>query len=413
MAYAPRLLNRAPGAPAESLDEYGAAGGYAALARARAEGPEWVLDQLRQADLRGRGGAGFPAAKKWELTRASEGAAKHVVVNGGEHEPGSIKDRTLVERYPHRVLEGAMICAEVVGATSIVLYLIEDMEDAIASAERAIAEARAAGLLGGAPPGQPVEARVARAPTTYVAGEETAALEVIEGRKAWPRKKPPFPGQAGLLGQPTAVQNVETLAWVPGIVAHGAAWFQPGAMLCTFDDSFARPGLVEVPLGIPLREVIEVYGGGTRGGNPAKAILPALSSAFLPGAALETRLEHAAIRDAGSNLGCGGFSVVEQGTCIVERALQIAEFFKKEQCGQCPPCRMETNTIAAVFQKVQSGEAGEGAAYQAQVEKVSAFAKGKGFCSLIEMAAAPALSALRLFPADFAAHAATGRCPTA
>ncbi len=404
-AYAPRLLTRAPDAPPESLAEYRAGGGYLALARARAEGAEAVLGRLREADLRGRGGAGFPAAVKWELTRASAGAAKHVVVNGGEHEPGSIKDRTLVERYPHRVLEGALICAEVVGATSIVLYLIEDMADAIASAQRAIAEAEQAGLLGSA------SARVALAPTTYVAGEETAALEVIEGRKAWPRKKPPFPGQAGLFAQPTAVQNVETLAWVPGIVEHGPAWFQPGAMLCTLDESFARPGLVEVPLGITLRELVEGHGGGTRNGRAVKAILPALSSAFLPGGALETRLEHAAMRDAGSNLGCGGFSVIEEGTCIVERALSIAEFFKKEQCGQCPPCRMETNTIAAVFQKVASGEAGEGAAYQAQVEKVAGFTRGKGLCSLIEMAAAPALSALRLFPADFAAHAATGRCP--
>jgi len=393
------LLTRPPAAEPEWLPDYLAASGYQALARGGS--PDDVLHALREADLRGRGGAGFPAFKKWEMARAAPGAVKHVVVNGGEHEPGSRKDRHLVTCYPHRVLEGAALCARVTGASSIVLYLIEDMHDAIASAHRAIEEATAGGHLTG------FSVRVALAPTTYVAGEETAALEVIEGRKAWPRKKPPFPGQAGLHGEPTTVQNVETMAWAAGIALHGPAWFRPGAMLCTLDDSFARPGLVEVPLGTTLRALVDDFGGGTRGGRPVKAILPALSSAFLPASALDTPMTHEAMRAAGSNLGCGSVSILEEGTCIVERALEIAGFFKAEQCGQCSPCRMETATIAAVFQKVAAGEAGD---YLAQVEKITAFARGKGNCSLIEMAAAPALSALRLFPEDFAAHARSGRC---
>jgi NADH-quinone oxidoreductase subunit F len=396
------LLTRPRDADTEQLADYAASGGYEALAKARAGSPEDVIGALRDSDLRGRGGAGFPAYRKWEMGRAAEAEHKHVVVNGGEHEPGSRKDRFLVARYPHRVLEGAAICAFATGAKSIVLYLIEDMTDAIESAKRAIEEAASAGHLAG------LSVSVALAPTTYVAGEETAALEVIEGRKAWPRKKPPYPGQAGLYGQPTTVQNVETLAWVPGIVRHGAAWFRPGAMLCTLDESFAKPGIVEVPLGTTLRSLVDDFGGGTRGGRPVKAILPALSSAFLPASALDTPMTHEAMRAAGSNLGCGGMSVIEEGTCIVERASQIADFFKASQCGQCPPCRMETATIAAVFQRAVSGEAGE---YRAQVEKIAAFTRGKGNCSLIEMAAAPALSALRLFPADFEAHATTGRCP--
>jgi NADH-quinone oxidoreductase subunit F len=395
------LLTRAADAGPERLADYVADGGYEALARARAGSPDEIVRAVRESELRGRGGAGFLAARKWELAREAPGSVKHVVVNGGEHEPGSRKDRWLVANYPHRVLEGAALCALATGATSIVLYLIEDMLDAIDAARRAVDEAAAAGHLEG------LSVRVVLAPTTYVAGEETAALEVIEGRKAWPRKKPPYPGQAGLDGQPTTVQNVETLAWVPGIVRHGPAWFRPGAMLCTLDESFARPGLVEVPLGTTFRVLIDDFGGGTRGGRPVKAILPALSSAFLGASALDTPMTHEALRAAGSNLGCGGVSVVEEGDCIVERALQIAEFFKAEQCGQCPPCRMETATIAAVFQKVATGDAGD---YMAQIEKITAFARGKGNCSLIEMAAAPALSALRLFPGDFEAHARTGRC---
>jgi NADH-quinone oxidoreductase subunit F len=395
------LLTRPPDAEPEWLADYLAVSGYEAWARAPAITPDEVLRAVRDADLRGRGGAGFPVWRKWELGRAAEGAQKHVVVNGGEHEPGSRKDRMLLAGYPHRVLEGAALCALATGASSIVLYLIEDMLDAIDAARRAVAEATAAGYLAG------LRVEVALAPTTYVAGEETAALEVIEGRRAWPRKKPPFPGQVGLYGQPTTVQNVETLAWVPGIVRHGPSFFRPGAMLCTLDDSFARPGIVEVPLGTTLRSLVDDVGGGTRGGRPVKAILPALSSAFVPASALDTPMTHEALRAAGSNLGCGSFSIIEEGACIVERALQIAEFFKAEQCGQCPPCRMETATIAAVFQKVAAGEAGD---YTAQIEKITAFARGKGNCSLIEMAAAPALSALRLFPEDFGAHAKTGRC---
>jgi NADH-quinone oxidoreductase subunit F len=395
------LLTRPPEAEPEWLPEYVAVGGYEALATARRGSRTDLLEAVREANLRGRGGAGFPAWKKWELARGAEGSTKHVVVNGGEHEPGSLKDRVLVARYPHRVLEGAALCAFATGAASIVLYLIEDMVDAIASARRAIDEATASGHF------PELEVRIALAPTTYVAGEETATLEVIEGKKAWPRKKPPFPGHAGLFGQPTTVQNVETLAWVAGIVRNGPGWFRPGAMLCTLDESFARPGLVEVPLGTTLRGLVDEYGGGTRGGRPVKAIQPALSSAFLPASALDTPMTHEALRAAGSNLGSCSVSVIEEGACVVERAVRIAEFFKSEQCGQCPPCRMETATIAAVFQKVAAGEPGD---YAAQVERITTFARGKGNCSLIEMAAAPALSALRLFPSDFAAHAKTGRC---
>jgi len=396
------LLTRPADAAPEWLSDYLEVSGYQALTKARSGSPGDVVSAVREADLRGRGGAGFPVARKWELGLATEAPAKHVVVNGGEHEPGSRKDRFLMASLPHRVIEGAALCAFATGATSIVFYLIEDMTDAIEAARRAVDEAKTAGYLDG------ISVQIALAPTTYVAGEETAALEVIEGRKAWPRKKPPYPGQAGLYGQPTTVQNVETLAWVPGIVRHGPAWFRPGAMLCTLDDSFARPGIVEVPLGTTLRALVNDYGGGTRGGRPVKALLPALSSAVLPASALDTPMTHEALRAAGSNLGCGGFSVIEEGACVVERALHIADFFKVSQCGQCSPCRMETATIAAVFQKVAAGEAGD---YLGQVEKITNFARGKGNCSLIEMAAAPALSALRLFPADFAAHAQTGRCP--
>lgn len=390
-------MTRPAGAPPETLGEYLARDGYAGLRRARSA-PQETLEAVTQSGLRGRGGAGFPAGRKWALGRAAAGEPKYVVANGGEHEPGSRKDRFLVTSYPHLVLEGAAICAAVTGATVVHLYLIEDMADAIASAKRAVQEARDAGLLGG------LDVQVSLAPTTYVAGEETAALEVIEGRKAWPRKKPPYPGEAGLFGKPTTVNNVETLALVPGIVAGGGA---ADVMLATLDEGVVRPGVYEVPLGTSFRTLLYDVGGGPRGGKPVKAILPALSSAFLPATALDLPMTHEALREAGSNLGCGGVSILEEGRCVVERVVEIAEFFMREQCGQCPPCRMETNTIAAIMKKVRDGEAGD---YRAQIEKVTSFTRGKGFCSLIEMAAAPALSALAHFPEDFEHHAEHGRC---
>jgi NADH-quinone oxidoreductase subunit F len=388
------------------------AGDYAALRAAlepapRGLTPEEVIARVAAAGLRGRGGAAFPAAKKWELARAAEGNPKYVVANGGEHEPGSRKDRQLVTEAPHRVLEGLALAAYATGAACGKLYLIEDMAEAIASARRAIDDATAAGFLGNRILGSPfsLEVEIVAAPTTYVAGEETAALEVIEGRKAWPRKKPPYPGQAGLLGKPTTVNNVETLAHVPGIVANGPEWFVKlgirggaGTLLATLDERVRRPGVHEVPMGTTFRELIDGPGGGVKSGKAIRGFLPALSSKWLPAAALDTPMTYEAVKAAGSGLGCVGLSFLEEGESVLPRLLEISQFFMREQCGQCPPCRMETNTLAMVVKQVAAKQAGD---YAAQIEKITAFARGKGNCSLIEMAAAPVVSALALFPEDF------------
>jgi len=379
----------------ESLMAYRNRGGWLALGEARRLGAREVRARVEAAGLRGRGGAGFAAARKWTLAAEAAGETKYVVANGGEHEPGSRKDRVLVSRRPHLVLEGMAVAALATGARKGYLYLIEDMSDARAAAEAAIAEARTAGFLGGdAADGFDVE--VVAAPPTYVAGEETAALEVIEGRKPWPRKKPPYPGQAGLWGRPTTVNNVETLAAVPSIVRG-----LPGAgstMLFTLDERVHRPGVHERRLGSTFRELIYEAGGGPRSGRAIRAVLPALSSAFLPASALDLPMTFEAVKEAGSNLGCGGVSFIEEGESVVARLVEITAFFMREQCGQCPPCRMETNTLAAV---VKQAAAGQGGGHGAQIEKITSFARGKGNCSLIEMAAAPVLSALRLFPEAF------------
>ena len=411
------LLTRDPARGPESLSDYVARDGYAALADTLGRrDPGALVQRVTDAGLTGRGGAGFPAGRKWAIAAGASAPQKWVVANGGEHEPGSRKDRVLTATHPHTVLEGMALCGFATGATKGVLYLIEDMEDALRAAERAIDDALAAGHLGEDlyATGWSFEVTVHRAPTTYVAGEETAALNAIEGKPAKPRQKPPYPGERGLHGQPTTVNNVETLAHVPGIVRHGAEWFRglgtPGAagtMLFTLPNNVPRPGVYELPFGATFRELIEGRGGGLADGRAIKAILPAASATWLTAEALDWPIDPAFLKARGASLGCGGVTLVAEGECLVERVGSIAKFFMAEQCGQCAPCRMLTNTYAAVLAKVRAGGAGD---YVAQLDKVAAFAIGKGWCSLIAMAAAPVRSAVARFPEDFAHHAAHGRC---
>jgi NADH:ubiquinone oxidoreductase subunit F (NADH-binding) len=386
----------------ETLAEYRARGGYEGLLRLRASSPAWLRGEVAAALLRGRGGAAFPTARKWELAAAATADQKFVVANGGEHEPGSDKDRLLVERHAHAVLEGLLLAGLATGAAKGWLYLIEDMHGPRASAERALAELRDAGLLA-----FPIDIHLG--PTTYVAGEETAALNAIEGKPAKPRKKPPFPGEAGLWGKPTTVNNVETLAHVAWIARHGGASFaaigtaeSKGTLLFTLPDSVLRPGVHEAPFGTSYRQLIDGLGGGMRGGRAVRAILPAMSCAFLPAAHLDVPIAYETLRALGTSPGCGGVRIVDDTTDTVALTIEIAEFFMREQCGQCPPCRMETNQFVHILKAVQ---ARQGPGYADKLNKLAAFTKKKGFCSLIEMAAAPVTSAVNVFAADFAAAA--------
>ncbi|GDY02860.1 NADP oxidoreductase [Planctomycetota bacterium] len=414
----PLLLVRAADAPPETLAEYRARGGYAALERAlTANSPADVLAEVAASGLRGRGGASFPTAKKWQLAAQQPGPEKFVVANGGEHEPGSNKDRLLVEKYPHTVLEGLLLCAFATGAQKGFLYLIEDMAAQIASAERAIAELRtchllAANILGS---GFSFDVALHKAPTTYIAGEETAALNSIEGLPAKPRKKPPFPGEAGLFGKPTTVNNVETLAHLPGIVRHGGAWFaaigtaeSKGTLLFTLSNEVRRPGVYELPFGSTYRQLIEECGGGLANGRRLRAILPAMSCGFLLAEQLDVPIAYETLLAHQSSPGCGGVRIVDESTDVIVLTQQIAEFFMQEQCGQCPPCRMETNQFVHILKGVR---AQQGPGYAEKLQRLADFNRKKGNCSLIEMAAAPVLSAVRVFAADFAAAAGPTRPP--
>ncbi len=403
----------------EGLEKYRARGGYEGLTNALKGSPQDVISIVSDAGLRGRGGAGFPTGKKWQFTREAPGEPRYLVMNGGEDEPGSKKDRVLLETLPHLVIEGVVLAAYAIGANKAYLYINARYDIAIKGMTDALAEAKSAGYWGDNVLGSDfaLDVEIVPAPHNYVAGEDTASLEVIEGRQPLPRQKPPFPVTVGLFGKPTTVNNVETLANVAPILLKGAPWYRkfgtaesPGTMIFSLSDDVKRPGVYELPFGTSLRYLIEECGGGLKSGKPIKAIMPAApSSTFLAPEKIDTPLDPNSMREAGSSLGCGVVKLISEGTCIVEEVLRIADFFNAESCGQCPACRMETNTLALMMKKVQAGQGGQ--PILGQFGKIIAFNKGKGFCNLIAMPGPPIESAIKLFSADFEAHLTTGKCP--
>src|ERR1043166_252093 len=403
----------------EGLNTYRARGGYEALAKAVKTTPDEIIKEVTDAGLRGRGGAGFPTGTKWQFTRDAEDQPHYLVLNGGEDEPGSKKDRVLMENLPHLVIEGVILGAYAIGASKAYLYINANYETAIKSITEALAEAKAAGYWGDHVLGSSfdLDIELTPAPHNYVAGEDTAVIEVIEGQKTWPRQKPPFPVTVGLFGKPTSVNNVETLANVAPILHHGAEWYRkfgtaeaPGTMIFSLNDDVNHPGVSELLFATSLRYLTEQCGGETKATLKIKSFMPAApSSAFLPPDKLDTPLDPTSMREAGSALGCGVVRLFTEGTCIVEEVLKISEFFTAESCGQCPACRMETNTLTALLKKIQQGQGGQ--PMLDQFSKVLAFNKGKGFCNLIAMPGPPIESALKLFPTDFEAHLSTGKCP--
>ncbi len=395
----------------ETFDEYCSNGGYEAVRKNLA--PAAILQEVAGSGLRGRGGAGVPAAKKWAIAVETPASARHVVCNAGEDEPGSFKDRMLIEHRPHLVLEGTILAARAIGAGHGYFYINETYEECFAVMGEAIARAEEAGYLG------PLKISMHRAPTVYVAGEDSAAIEVLEGKAPLPRRKPPYPAAAGLFGEPTVVNNVETLANIPPILRNGAAWFRahgtaesPGTMLFCLGAEMNRPGAYELPLGVPLRRLYENTGGGLKDGKKLKAILPGgPSCAFLTADQLDTALDPESLKRAGSTLGCGVMRFYSEETCMVEETLRIAQFFARESCGQCPACRMETSMLSAMLDRIQQGSAG--AALFDQFQKIIDFNRGKGYCALVNMPGPPIVSALRLFRGDFDYHIRTRSCRAA
>ncbi len=347
-----------------SLKDYEAVGGYQALRRVMKElAPADLIDIVKQSGLRGRGGAGFPTGVKWSFIPKDYTGPKYLCCNADESEPGTFKDRQLMERDPHQVLEGIAIACQAIGAETAYIYIRGEFRLGAKILEHAIDEARQARYLGEnvLSSGVPIQVYVHAGAGAYICGEETALLESLEGKRGMPRVKPPFPATHGLYQKPTVVNNVETLANLPHIVTRGADWFasigsapkSTGTRIFCLSGHVKQPGNYEVPMGITFRELIYEHAGGMRGEKPLKAFIPGGASAsFLTEAHLDVKLDFESVAQAGSMLGSGGVTVMEEGTSMVWAALRLMEFFYHESCGKCTPCREGSSWLVQVLQRI-------------------------------------------------------------
>jgi NADH-quinone oxidoreductase subunit F len=425
----PRTSVVLPPTPIASLDEYLAGGGGRGLERARAAGPAGVVDELARSGLRGRGGAGFPTATKLRSVREAVGRHRYAVANGAEGEPGTFKDRAILRANPYQVVEGLAIAAHAVESSEVFIALKASFERERERVLDAVTAMEQAGLLGDLSVG------IVAGPEEYLYGEEKALLEVIEGNDPLPRWLPPYlhglfatapqlgwtphEPETGHRGahesNPTAVNNVETLANVAHILARGADWFRsfgtaesPGTVVCTVVGDVERPGVLEVELGTPLREVLDAH-GAPRAGRAVKAVLSGVTNAVLTAERLDTPCSYEGFARAGSGLGAAGFIVYDDTTCMVDVAALLSRFLWVESCGQCPPCKLGTGEITRALDEIAAGTA-ERESLEAVNHWLDVVADGNR-CFLPVEAQQMIASLVREFPEDFDAHLAE-TCPS-
>ncbi len=402
-----------------TLAGYEAKGGFAGLKKALALAPEQVTELVKSSGLRGRGGAGFATGLKWSFMPKASERTKVIVVNGDESEPGSFKDRMIMERGPFEVLEGILIGAWAMGAQRSYIYVRGEYKEPIRALESAVKELYAKKLLGRntfGKKGFEHDVVVHSGAGAYICGEETGLLESLEGKKGQPRKKPPFPAQHGAFGLPTTVNNVETFAHVPFILERGVEWFKsrgteksPGTTLFGVSGHVEKPGLFELPLGTPLREILG-HAGGVRGGVRLKGVMPGgLSMPVLPPSELDVPMAEEFLSQRGSHLGTGGVMVMDESTCMVRVACVVSYFFRDESCGQCTQCREGTGWIHKLCEKIEQGRGTE--ADLALLDDVPKLMEGQTICAFADAAAWPIQGLLRHFRADFEAHLREQKCP--
>jgi NADH-quinone oxidoreductase subunit F len=402
-----------------TLAVYKKHGGYGALAAALKLEPDEIIDRVKRSGLRGRGGAGFPAGTKWGFVPKGKDKPKYLCVNADESEPGAFKDRLLCQRDPHQVLEGALIAAHAIGAGRIYIYIRGEFAFEADRLRGAIAEARQAGYLGSniLGSGFACEALVYLGAGAYICGEETGLIESIEGKRGQPRYKPPFPAVVGLFGCPTVVNNVETLACVPHIITRGWEWFagigperNTGPKLYGLSGHVNRPGIYELPMGYPLRELIDVHGGGVPGGRGVKGVIPGgVSCPVIRGDEIEVNLDFDSLARAGSLFGTGTPIVMDETVCMVRAAWITARFFQHESCGQCTPCREGAGWLQRLLWKIESGH-GEERDLDILLS-VADNIEGNTICALGDAAAWPARAFGKKYRDEFLQHIREKRCP--
>ncbi|SDJ82761.1 NADH-quinone oxidoreductase subunit NuoF [Microbulbifer yueqingensis] len=409
---------------AADIGRYRENGGYRGWRKALQMSPADIIEMVQEAGLRGRGGAGFNTGLKWSFVPQGEDApaVRYLVCNADEMEPGTFKDRLLMERDPHLLLEGMAIAAFAIGARRAYIFIRGEYHLAAARLENAIEEARREQLIGDSIPDTDFQLHihVHRSAGNYICGEETALLNALEGQRAIPRTKPPFPQVSGLWGKPTVVNNVETLCNIPHLLDLGVDWYKnlgraddSGTKVFGVSGRVRNPGAWELPMGTPIREIIEQHAGGMRDGVKLRGLLPGGGSTdFLGPDQLDLPMDYDTIGKAGSRMGTGTITILDDHTCPVGLVLNLSRFFARESCGWCTPCRDGLPWIVTILERIERGD-GQPGDLDLLREQAQRMGPGNTFCALAPGAAAPIQSALKLFEQDFVQHLTRGCCPYA
>jgi NADH-quinone oxidoreductase subunit F len=402
------------------IDEYIARGGYASLAKTLAAlSPEQVIAQVKASGLRGRGGAGFATGVKWELCRKQPGDVKYVICNADEGDPGAYMDRSIMEGNPHRVLEGMLIGAYAIGARQGYVYIRNEYPLAVKHLRQAIVQAQEYGLLGKNILGSGFcfDLKIKLGSGAFVCGEETALMASIEGRIGEPRPRPPYPAESGLWGKPTNINNVKSWASIPIIIGHGADWYasigtekSKGTMIFSVVGKINNTGLVEVPMGISLRQLIFDIGGGIPAGKQFKAAqIGGPSGGCIPAEHLDVPIDYESLTALGAIVGSGGLVVADETTCMVDFARYFMTFTQEESCGKCIPCRVGTKSMLTVLERICAGQGQPGDIDY--LERMGQEVKRASLCGLGQTAPNPVLSTIRYFRAEYEAHIRDKICP--
>lgn len=403
-----------------NIEDYISIGGYLALVKALFEmRPQEIIEEIKASGLRGRGGAGFPTGKKWEACRNAHGDVKYIICNCDEGDPGAYMDRSLLEGNPHSILEGMIIGAYAIGGSHGYIYVRHEYPLACKNAEIAITQARRAGFLGKNILGSDFsfDIEIAKGGGAFVCGESTALISSIEGRVGEPRSKQIHTVQQGLWGKPTNINNVETWANVPPIIQKGSEWFasigtekSKGTKIFSLVGKVKNTGLVEVPMGITLKEIIYDIGGGPKDGRPIKAVQTGgPSGGCIPTSLFDLRVDFDSLKEAGSIMGSGGMIVMDEGTCMVDVAKYFVHFLEEESCGKCLPCREGLKRMGEILNRITEGKGIEGDLDL--LEELAEVIADTSLCGLGKTAPNPVLSALRYFRPEFEAHINQKRCP--
>jgi NADH-quinone oxidoreductase subunit F len=402
-----------------SLDDYKRNGGYQAIVKAGQMTPKEIATLVRDSGLRGRGGAGFVTGLKWSFMPPPDGGPRYLAVNADESEPGTFKDRQIMERNPHLFIEGIMICAMGIEAAAAFIYVRGEYVECFRLVRQAIQECYQAAILGEKALGfnRRFDVHIQPGAGAYICGEESGMLESMEGKRGHPRIRPPFPAVRGLWNRPTTVDNCETVSHTPAIIMRGADWFKAegvtnssGHTLFGVSGHVRRPGIFELRLGVKMRDLIYNYAGGLDNGRDVKAVIPGgVSMPIVRGDQIDVAVDHESLRTVNSLLGTAGAIVMDDRTCIVRVALVVARFFDHESCGQCTQCREGTGWIYHTLQRI---ERGEGVARDLEVlADCCNFMDGKCICALADGASWAARAFFTQFRSDFEAHIAAGKCP--